>query len=75
MTCPLCHRPTTWEGNPWRPFCCERCQVIDLGTWAIGQYRIPGSSLTAETGRREPLSTGERTDDAREETAGGTSIT
>lgn len=55
MTCPLCHQPTTWEGNPWRPFCCERCQITDLGTWASGQYRIPGRPLTAETGLQEPL--------------------
>ncbi len=48
MTCPLCRQSTTWEGNPWRPFCSERCQVTDLGTWAMEQYRIPGPTLTME---------------------------
>jgi endogenous inhibitor of DNA gyrase (YacG/DUF329 family) len=48
MTCPLCQQSTTWEGNPWRPFCSERCQVTDLGTWAMEQYRIPGQTLTME---------------------------
>jgi len=49
MTCPLCHHPSTWEGNPWRPFCSERCQITDLGTWAAEGYRIPGTPLTIDT--------------------------
>ena len=49
MTCPLCRQPTMWEGNPWRPFCSERCQVTDLGAWATDRYRIPGSPLTIDT--------------------------
>ncbi|MDN5941104.1 MAG: DNA gyrase inhibitor YacG [Nitrospira sp.] len=48
MTCPLCRQPSTWQGNPWRPFCSERCQVTDLGAWATDRYRIPGLTLTAE---------------------------
>ena len=39
--CPLCHRETSWDDNPWRPFCSERCQMIDLGHWASGDYRMP----------------------------------
>jgi endogenous inhibitor of DNA gyrase (YacG/DUF329 family) len=39
--CPLCRRETNWEGNPWRPFCSERCQLIDLGSWAKEDYRVP----------------------------------
>ena len=39
--CPLCRRETSWEDNPWRPFCSERCQMIDLGRWASGDYRMP----------------------------------
>jgi endogenous inhibitor of DNA gyrase (YacG/DUF329 family) len=48
MACPLCHKPAAWEGNPWRPFCSERCQLIDLGTWAAEQYRVPGPNLLME---------------------------
>ncbi|HQR14865.1 MAG TPA: DNA gyrase inhibitor YacG [Nitrospira sp.] len=44
--CPECHQSTTWNDNPWRPFCSERCQLIDLGAWAGEQYRVPGPSLT-----------------------------
>ncbi|WP_455244781.1 DNA gyrase inhibitor YacG [Petrachloros mirabilis] len=48
MTCPICRHPTTWEGNPWRPFCSERCQTVDLGAWAAEEYRVPGPPLTME---------------------------
>ncbi|MEK6804123.1 MAG: DNA gyrase inhibitor YacG [Nitrospirota bacterium] len=44
--CPECHQPTTWQDNPWRPFCSERCQTIDLGAWAGEQYRVAGPNLT-----------------------------
>jgi len=44
IACPQCRGPVTWENNPYRPFCSERCQLIDLGQWADGSYRIPGPS-------------------------------
>jgi hypothetical protein len=28
-------------GTAWFPFCSERCQLIDLGSWANEEYRIP----------------------------------
>jgi endogenous inhibitor of DNA gyrase (YacG/DUF329 family) len=31
----------TWEGNPNRPFCSERCRLLDLGNWAAGKYSLP----------------------------------
>lgn len=39
--CPQCRRETIWEDNPWRPFCSERCKMIDLGRWASEEYRVP----------------------------------
>jgi hypothetical protein len=41
MKCPTCHKDTVYEGNPFRPFCSERCKRIDLGRWAGGEYRVP----------------------------------
>ena len=26
----------------WRPFCSERCKLLDLGKWVDGDYRVPG---------------------------------
>jgi hypothetical protein len=42
ITCPICKKITTWEENPWRPFCSERCKLIDLGKWVSEEYRFTG---------------------------------
>ena len=39
--CPRCGKPSCWSGNPSRPFCSERCKLIDLGAWAAEEYRVP----------------------------------
>jgi endogenous inhibitor of DNA gyrase (YacG/DUF329 family) len=40
--CPQCGASTRLDpGNPWRPFCCERCKLIDLGDWLSGRYAVP----------------------------------
>lgn len=44
IKCPQCRETTVWEGNPDRPFCSERCRLIDLGQWADEEYRIAGRS-------------------------------
>jgi endogenous inhibitor of DNA gyrase (YacG/DUF329 family) len=48
IICPVCKRKTTWEENPWRPFCSERCKFLDLGKWVSEEYRIPGEMNEAE---------------------------
>ncbi len=40
MLCPHCKKETLYKGNPWRPFCSERCKQIDLGKWATENYVI-----------------------------------
>jgi endogenous inhibitor of DNA gyrase (YacG/DUF329 family) len=43
VDCPVCARKTEFSpANRWRPFCSERCKMIDLGQWASGSYVIPG---------------------------------
>lgn len=39
--CPRCGEASTWEGNEFRPFCSERCKLIDLGAWASDEYKLP----------------------------------
>ena len=46
--CPQCRKEAQWEGNPFRPFCSERCKMIDLGAWADEEYRIPGEKKPIE---------------------------
>lgn len=60
IVCPICKTVTTWHENPWRPFCSERCKLIDLGKWASEEYRIsvpineePESNKIKEQDREE----------------------
>ena len=47
MKCPICKKPADLSPrNRFRPFCSERCQMIDLGTWASGDYKVEGSTDT-----------------------------
>jgi len=42
VNCPNCQKKVVWnERAKFRPFCCERCQQIDLGAWANESYGIP----------------------------------
>jgi endogenous inhibitor of DNA gyrase (YacG/DUF329 family) len=42
VNCPQCGKSVVWDStNRFRPFCCERCKMIDLGQWATESYRIP----------------------------------
>ena len=45
VKCPICRKLTPWENNPCRPFCSERCRLIDLGAWTRGSYRIPAREM------------------------------
>lgn len=41
-SCPICHKKTIFNAqNAYRPFCSERCKLIDLGEWANESRRIP----------------------------------
>lgn len=40
--CPTCGKEVEWRPeSAWRPFCSQRCKLIDLGEWADEKYRIP----------------------------------
>ncbi len=41
IKCPQCKKETFWENNPYKPFCSERCRLIDLGMWIEEKYRLP----------------------------------
>ncbi len=41
VSCPRCGAPVRWGAeSPFRPFCSERCKMIDLGAWASEEYRV-----------------------------------
>ena len=41
VKCPRCGKETQFEGNEFRPFCSERCKLIDFGAWADENYSLP----------------------------------
>jgi endogenous inhibitor of DNA gyrase (YacG/DUF329 family) len=41
VACPTCGKEMEWDtNNRFRPFCSERCKLIDLGKWANEEYRV-----------------------------------
>ena len=41
LRCPVCKQCVSREANPFRPFCSQRCKMVDLDHWLEGRYRIP----------------------------------
>jgi endogenous inhibitor of DNA gyrase (YacG/DUF329 family) len=45
VKCPACGKAVAWiDAEQYRPFCSERCRLIDLGEWAAGSYSIPAEA-------------------------------
>ncbi len=52
VVCPGCKGPSLFgPGNPWRPFCSQRCRSADLGAWASEQFRVPAQAPTEDESR------------------------
>jgi uncharacterized protein len=50
VKCPNCGKATEFSGNEFRPFCSERCKLLDFGAWADEEYSLPSetASMTDE---------------------------
>ena len=56
VACPCCGTEVLWDPrNKYRPFCSERCKLMDLGQWATESYRVAGEPVSEEA---EILTTG-----------------
>jgi hypothetical protein len=64
VLCPRCGEVAAWTGNPFRPFCSERCKLIDLGAWASEDYKIPGKPLEPEETLTEGIAGDGRADES-----------
>lgn len=49
VKCPTCQREIDWSQSPFRPFCSERCKLIDLGAWLSEQRAIAGDKPPPES--------------------------
>lgn len=53
--CPTCRRELAWDpANRFRPFCSERCRLIDLGAWLAEEHAIPGEPAAEAGSGGEP---------------------
>jgi len=61
VSCPSCGTSVTWSARQrWRPFCSERCRLIDLGAWADESHAIPVQPDTTGDFLDEELSADDR---------------
>jgi hypothetical protein len=60
VRCPTCKRELDWQSAPFRPFCSERCRLIDLGAWLSEQHVIPGDAASASDTAAEEAAAQER---------------
>ncbi|MDQ5847631.1 MAG: DNA gyrase inhibitor YacG [Pseudomonadota bacterium] len=52
--CPRCGKSAPYSAsNKWRPFCSERCKMVDLGLWGSDAYRIPDRTPLQDDGPEE----------------------
>lgn len=60
VTCPTCQTEIEWcDRYPHRPFCSERCKLIDLGAWASESYRIPSEPVDEWSEQKAPSDSSE----------------
>jgi endogenous inhibitor of DNA gyrase (YacG/DUF329 family) len=46
VKCPHCGKEVAWiEQENFKPFCSNRCKLIDFGEWADEQNSIPGEPV------------------------------
>ncbi|NQZ54775.1 MAG: DNA gyrase inhibitor YacG [Piscirickettsiaceae bacterium] len=47
--CPQCNKLVPWQDDQkWKPFCSDRCKLIDLGDWASENHRIADNTTQSE---------------------------
>ena len=52
MKCPTCGKPDEWKDKPDRPFCTDRSQLVEIGKWVEGEYRVHGEAVPQEHNER-----------------------
>ena len=55
VKCPTCQRSIEWAQAAYRPFCSERCRLIDLGSWLSERNAISGEPAASGNGSEPEL--------------------
>ncbi len=48
IKCSQCGKVFIYGESPFRPFCSERCKMIDLGHWFNETYQVPSKHALSE---------------------------
>jgi endogenous inhibitor of DNA gyrase (YacG/DUF329 family) len=51
VNCPQCDKVFYYYQSEYRPFCCEKCKMIDLGHWFHETYRVPSKEQIQGDGK------------------------
>lgn len=55
IKCPRCGKAVYWnQSYPFRPFCSDRCRLIDLGGWANEEHVIAGEPVNPDSPEDAP---------------------
>jgi endogenous inhibitor of DNA gyrase (YacG/DUF329 family) len=58
VNCPNCKEPVEWTvAQQFKPFCSERCKLIDLGEWFFEEKRIVGESVEIDNHSKDEFAT------------------
>jgi endogenous inhibitor of DNA gyrase (YacG/DUF329 family) len=55
VKCPRCGKEVEFTGNEFRPFCSERCKLIDFGAWADEEFALPAETESLSDEEMEEL--------------------
>lgn len=48
VKCPQCSLEFNYYNSEYRPFCSDRCRMIDLGHWVTESYSVASSQPLSE---------------------------
>lgn len=67
VSCPKCKKKFNYYASEFRPFCTEKCRLIDLGLWLNESYTVPASKITLEEAEHLEQLINEKEDQSDEE--------
>lgn len=53
VKCPTCEKEFDYYSSEFRPFCCEKCKMVDLGHWFKESYKVPAKEQDQDKDNKE----------------------
>lgn len=60
VKCPQCDTVFSYYDSEFRPFCCERCKMVDLGHWFEESYKVPDKEVVKPDTQKEEKAADEK---------------